>query len=62
MAGIGESLKGLRIKVNNIPYFDGVNDCLKNNVRSSLFDQNYNLIKGRGRRILELKDGAIRGS
>ena len=23
---------------------------------------NYNLIKGRGRRILELKDGAIRGS
>jgi len=22
---------------------------------------NYNLIKGRGRRILELKDGSIRG-
>ena len=31
--------------INNIPFFDGVNTCLKNNVRSSLFDQNYNFAK-----------------
>ncbi len=40
-----KSLIGLSIKINNIPFFDGVNDCLKNNVRSSLFDQNYNFAK-----------------
>ena len=34
----------------------------RNGTTILMASHNYNLIKGRGRRILELKDGAIRGS
>ena len=38
-------------------------ETINNNGTTILMaSHNYNLIKGRGRRILELKDGAIRGS
>ncbi len=40
-----ESLKGLNIKIKNIPIFDGVIKCINRKVRSSLFLQNYNFGK-----------------
>jgi len=38
-------------------------ETINNNGTTILMaSHNYNLIKGRGRRILELKDGLLRGS
>ena len=39
-----------------------LDDIHSNGTTILMASHNYNLIKGRGRRILELKDGAIRGS
>ncbi len=40
-----EGLKGLSINVKNIQVFDGVKECIKEKVKSSLFNQNYNYAK-----------------